>query len=114
MSLQLTPARISATYTYLRHFRPFGQLPPAEEVIFRVIRTSTKFADYWPKPRHTIRVSVTCNGHLHTLTESVAHEMIHLLLKQQGSQNWATHGAEFQRISARVCKTFGFDPKRFP
>lgn len=116
MSLPLTPERVAAVYECLREFPPFTgwRLPRPADMDFGVTQHLDLHADVdvirdWRR----LRISERRNGHFTTLAASVAHEMVHLALHRRGSPNWATHGAEFQRLAARVCARFGWDEKAF-
>lgn len=116
MTLPLTPEMLRGAYEYLRACPPFRRwkLPPAEEVAFYVGGSRTNSGEYgYEKGAHWIRVSDRHAGHTATLLFILAHEMVHLKqgLRRPGTK--LTHDAEFRRLSARVCKLHGFDPKMF-
>jgi len=59
--------------------------------------------------QHTVTMSAAAIGHMQTLFETMAHEMIHMHLEQTGTEGRgakATHNAAFRRFAARVCKTY--------
>jgi len=119
MTLPLSPQRIAATYECLRQFPPFCRmkLPSADTLRFQVSRHADRFGHYTRylgTERHFIVISAVKNGHFNTLAQTVAHEMIHLhqaVAKTETSG--AEHNAEFHRLTARVCKAFGWDTKAF-
>ena len=47
------------------------------------------------------------------LTETMAHEMIHLLQAVKRLETRAQHNADFKRRAARVCSVLGFDESVF-
>lgn len=115
MTVPLSPDTLAAAYSYLRTTPPFRswKLPPACNVVFRVIADTGRAADFSVDGagRPVIRVSRASNGHSDTLMASMAHEMIHLRQHQRGYP-W-THGRRFRDAAARVCRVHGFDPKQF-
>lgn len=115
MSQVLTPDRMASIYEMLRSLPPYNRwsLPSKDQVRFKVIRNRTKQADYEPPPKETIRVSVNSTSHLFTIMQAIAHEMVHQRLRHAGSKNWASHGAEFQRLASRVCRVYGWDERQF-
>lgn len=115
--LPITPERLAGVYEMLRAFPPYNrwQLPPAEEVKFHILKTTQLHADWGiAGGRHHIRVSKTKHGHLSSLVESMAHEMIHARQRIAKTEtNGAEHNAEFHVLAKRVCKAFGFDYGQF-
>ncbi len=118
MSLPLTPEMLAAAYEYLRHTPPFKnwKLPEADEVEFSVTRHRDRFADHTlDRSQHRIRASSRHIKTTYALLQAVAHEMVHGYqdgIAKTGSRHTA-HNAEFVRLSNRVCKLHGFDPKTF-
>lgn len=122
MTLALTPARLAATYEFLRAFPPFSRwrLPPAGEVKFEVLATRNFYGHYARTlkrdgpVKHYISVSAGRVGHAGTLLMTVAHEMLHLRQEiAEATTPHADHNAAFQRAAAGICRRFGFDPKAF-
>lgn len=115
--LPVTPVRLAGVYEMLRGFPPFSgwRLPPAADVKFHVLKTDKWHADWWIDEcdRHHIRVSKTKHGHLSSLVESMAHEMIHVRQRVTGTETNGEHNAEFKRLGLRVCKALGFDARQF-
>lgn len=112
--MRLTPHIVEATYTYLRQTPPFSswKLPEADEVEFHVTGHHDRYADCGASENgaHCIRVSGNRVDHTLTLLPTMAHEMIHLRLEEQGVAH-AGHGPAFRRMWRLVCKHHGFDPK---
>lgn len=119
MSLPLTKERLIAVYDCMQEFPPFCRmkLPPSSDVTFQVSRSKDRFAHYTRIPRtdrHFIVVSAVMHDHFDTLSQTVAHEMIHLYQAVAKTESSGTmHNAEFKRISVKVCKLFGWDVKVF-
>lgn len=114
--LQITPERLGMVYDMLRAFPPFcrWKLPPASEVKFHVLKTDKWQADWWIEgDRHHIRLSEKKHGHLESLIETMAHEMIHVRQKVNKTETKGDHNAEFKRLSQIVCKALGFDYGQF-
>lgn len=97
-------------YEMLRSTMPFKQwgLPPSTEVEFRVTRerhvlgTHTR---YVRTDEHIISISNVRVGHMSTLIETMAHEMVHVKTRKP------EHNKEFYRLWRQVCRYHGFDPK---
>jgi hypothetical protein len=100
-------------YSYLILTPPFRgwQLPDPDEVEFHVIEHKDRFADAeWSLGHPAIlRVSRRLVRGTPELICSLAHELCHLkLLPEDG-----THGPDFLRLAAQVCRIHNFDPKQF-
>lgn len=95
-------------------FPPFDKwkMPPSKDIRFRVFRSKAKYGDY-SGPPHTMRVSAANIGQLGSLEQVIAHEMIHLHLREKGRKGWDAHGAEFQRLARTVCRIYGWDVAHF-
>lgn len=117
MSLPLTPDRLAGVYEMLRAFPPFSswKLPPASLVKFQTLKTDRWHADWWIEgSTHHVRVSTKKHYHLSSLTESMAHEMIHVRQRINKTETkGADHNAAFLKDAKRVCKAFGFDYGQF-
>lgn len=116
MHLPLTPEVLRQGYEFLAACAPFNKwnLPQGEDVKFIVSRDPRTMA--WhncKRGRHTIAVSSKCVSHLDTLTEALAHEMIHLHMTLAGMNTTGEHNAAFYKLASKVAAILGFDPKRF-
>lgn len=115
--LPITPERLAGVYDMLRGFPPFSRwkLPPAEEVGFHVSKTNRWHAAWWiDGETHNIEVSEKKHGHLRSLVESMAHEMIHVKQRIDKTEtSGAEHNAQFRKLAKAVCKGLGFDPGQF-
>lgn len=115
--LPVTPERLAGVYEMLRRWPPFSgwDLPPAESVKFHVLKTDQWHADWWidEAERHHIRVSEKKHGHLASLIESMAHEMIHVRQRIAKTETKGEHNREYKRLGLRVCKALGFDHGQF-
>jgi hypothetical protein len=118
--LRITPETLTAAYEFLRALPPFAgmKLPPADEVEFRITRRTDEFGRYqWMGKRHRISISEKSSGNADTLLKSMAHEMNHLSLEQDGLESYRggenTHNKHFKARAARICKVYGWDAKAF-
>lgn len=112
--LHLTPAMLEGTYELLRLTAPFKawKLPHADELEFRVTNHADRFGHYddkdgkgWPD----ISISARHVKNLKTLTEVMAHEMVHIRQSQGTISPVMDHGREFMRLADQVCRRHGFD-----
>ncbi len=115
MSLPLTPRRLAAAYDYLRTWPPLSQcsLPPSSEVEFHVTRSVRAYGHYTQPDDHAIHVSEVSNGLSDTILRTVAHEMVHQVLRIKGDPKFWQHGANFKSLAARICKCAGWDVRAF-
>lgn len=115
--LPVTPQRLAGVYEMLRAFPPFSRwkLPKAEDARFHVAKTKRWHAAWWIDGNtHHIEVSKVKHGHLRSLIESMAHEMIHVKQRvDQTETRGVEHNAEFVRLAKTVCRRFGFDFGQF-
>lgn len=119
MTLALTPEILRRAYDMLRACAPLKgwRLPPGEQVEFRVSRARGILGQHVYSVEsgcHRIDISAAGNGHLATVVQTMAHEMIHLKQSIDGTASaGAVHNADFRRLAARICGALGFDPKLF-
>lgn len=119
MTLPLTPEMLASAYDFLAITPPFDgwNLPPSDEVVFKVSRSRRWFARYrWDGARHTIEVSANSVAYSDTLIVKMSHEMVHLHLEELGMDGRGgsnTHSGAFRQLAEEVCKVHGFDPKAF-
>lgn len=116
MGLSLTPTTLEASYEFLKALLPFRRwkLPHVDEIEFRVTASEAIHGRYLDGQRHhVISVSAALTGHLVTLLETMAHEMIHLAQALDGTDSENEHNPDFKRRAKLVCRTHGFDPKSF-
>lgn len=119
MTLPLTKEALAAAYDFLAVTPPFNtwNLPPSEEVGFKVSRSRQWFARYrWSGTRHTIEVSSNAVAHTATLFPKMGHEMIHLHLEELDMDSRGTpdtHSGAFRHLAEEVCRIHGWDPKAF-
>lgn len=113
MGIRLTPLVLESAYRFLQNTQPFKSwnLPHADTVVFRVLRTEHMGQCESKNGQHEISISEKKVGHVFTLVETMAHEMTHLKCDREGVR--AHHGKDFQRWAKQVCKYHGFDPKAF-
>lgn len=116
MTIPLTAELLQATYDMLRVTPPFNSwnMPDGEDVTFKVSKDARIRGKYQRRAgRHFVWISAASIGHLESLVEVMAHEMIHLHEEAAGMVRSSEHSAVFQKLAARVCKFHGFDPKLF-
>lgn len=116
MTLPLTPDILRAAYDYLNECSPFQKwnLPPGEDVIFRVARSPNMLGWYHLEDgKHAITISTACIGATDSLMRVMGHEMIHLHEQNAKACGRGQHSAAFNRWAAQVCRIHGFDPKLF-
>jgi len=113
--VKITPEGCASLYDALRAQYPFcdWSLPEADEVEFHVVRSRRVYGTYHYGDDHAITVSERIVGHWSTLSETIAHEMIHLYQSLRNTQSRAEHNAEFRGLAALVCREFGFDERCF-
>lgn len=120
MSLKLNEDMLIAAYEYFAASMPFSEwnLPPAEDVIFKVARTKRLYGWHQVevtgrgksrKLQHYITIAGKC-GHTITLMQTMAHEMIHLCDDQNCLSRNAEHGPAFVKLAQEVSLHHGFDP----
>lgn len=112
MAINLTKEVLRTCYSLLRMTRPFDRwhLPPACDVVFKVLRTKDLEGDYYKdkKKRHVIRVSAGKCHTLHAVILVIAHEMCHMR-----DSSKSHHGAAFNRLADSVCRWHHFDRGQF-
>jgi hypothetical protein len=119
VTLPLTAEMLAAAYDFLSTCQPFADwnLPPSEDVGFKVTRSRRWFARYrWTGNKHTIEVSANSVGHVGTLLTKMGHEIIHLHLEELGMDSRGTpdtHSGAFRQLAEEACKVHGWDPKAF-
>jgi hypothetical protein len=118
VTLRLTPDMLVGAYEFLRSCEPFRawRLPHADEIEFHVISARDRRGHYCrgDEADHRIAISAANVGHTETLIRTLAHEMIHLLQREQRRETANTeHNAEFKRLARLVCLYHGFDPRAF-
>lgn len=116
MTLPLTPDILRLAYDYLSETQPFCRwnLPPSEDVTFKVVRDPASRGWYrLDGDRHLIAISTRCIGRTESLMEAMAHEIVHLHERHVGACGSGQHSAAFNRWAAQVCKVHGFDDKLF-
>jgi hypothetical protein len=115
-TLHLTPEMLAGIYDLLRATNPSRRwgLPEKHAVRFRTYRSKAERGTLERDGKDVIlSVSELSNAHLHSVFETVAHEMVHLRLLRLGVKLWDRHGARFEHLAKAVCAAHGFDPKAF-
>lgn len=116
--LFITIPMVRAAYTLLSVTPPFRhwKLPPADQVIFFITRSTTVSGDYHRRRngKHVIRVSGLRHGSLEALLKTVAHEMIHLHEEGYDSARCdVQHSWLFRRWAKIVCNWHRWDLNEF-
>jgi hypothetical protein len=115
MKISATPELCAHVYTMLRATPPFSRwkLPVADDVVFVVTGTTNKLGEYFWRPVHRIEISQPRHGTLHSLTRTMAHEMVHMREYLTGERMDVSHGAAFNRLAKQVCTWHGFEQQEF-
>lgn len=116
MPLAITPQQVAAVYDCLREFPPIStwRLPSSDEIEINIGVQQDAFAHYHRRgDQHGITVSMLLVDDWQTLSETVAHEMIHLHQARAGTETRAEHNREWHRLAAKVCEAFGWQLKGF-
>lgn len=121
MSLKISEDMLVALYEYFAASKPFSDwnMPPAEDVIFKVARTPHLYG--WSqiavegrgrnrKVQHYITISGGRQAHTYTLMLTMAHEMIHVHQERVCVGSKTEHGPAFKKLAREVAKHHGFDP----
>jgi hypothetical protein len=109
---------LAAAYDFLSLTPPFNawNLPPSDEIVFKVSRSRKWFARYWWVGKHQIEASANSISYSHTLFPKLGHEMVHLHLEELGMDRRGspdTHSGAFRALAEEVCKCHGWDLKAF-
>ena len=107
-------------YNYL----VFRQMPPfkgkvlfdADDVEFRVTRHQDCHGLFDDRDRKGLPIIAISEVHVKTplqLLETMAHEMVHMVLYKRSHSKWNAHGPSFKAFSKRVCSAFGFNLETF-
>jgi len=115
-TLHLTPDTLAGVYDLLRATKPFHRwgLPSRDAIRFRTYRSKAERGTLERDGEQVVlSVSELSNGHLYSVIETIAHEMVHLRLLRLGVKSWERHGARFDHLAKAVCAAHGFDPKAF-
>lgn len=117
MKLVITPQNLAAAYDYLSETKPFvgWNLPPSEDIKFKVVRTRPKFAEAFHMKDGSIVIefSQPMTRTTDTLMRTMAHEMIHVYEYYHRIKTASDHGASFMKMAEQVCAVHGFDPTVF-
>lgn len=117
LSMHITPEVMEAVYRTLAITPPFRgwKLPHADDVGFHVLRTKNICGDHFldKNRRHHIRISHKKHSTLRSLTETIAHEMVHMREHELGVSQHIAHGTVFHRLADQVCRHHGFDRGAF-
>lgn len=116
--MNLTPDILAASYEALRVCAPFVRwgLPAHSHLKFQVTRHKDReghYTRYIGTSEHFICVSSARIAHYHSLSEVMAHEMIHLVQAVKKLESKGEHNADFKKRAGVVCRTLGFDPHLF-
>lgn len=114
--MRLTIPVLRQTYALLAATDVFQSwnLPDADDVKFSVVRDRSCYG--WhklDKGVHHIAISAGCVSTLRVLTETMAHEMVHVHENSVGAAGAGEHSKAFRKWGARVARDLGFDPAAF-
>lgn len=110
----ITRELLSISYERFRLTLPFRlwNLPHANDVIFRVLKTKAHQGDHClENGKHQIRLSSSRHKTLHAMDMTLAHEMCHMRADSQGERS--EHGRLFNIAADQVCRYHGFDRGQF-
>lgn len=112
--MKLTVSNLRDIYSMLRGMSPFVayKLPDADEIEFKLNRSSMLMGSYEPDP-DTITISRTICTTYPLVIETMGHEMVHLALERKGEETHANHGAQFLILAEKVCTEFGWKLEDF-
>ena len=113
--MNLTPDIVKAAYEFLTETPPFDKwnLPAAEDVKFVVTRSRITCGSF-STSTSTIEISSSLHSHTYSLLETLAHELVHMHMRQTAMDRGVSdHGTAFRKLAEQVCKQHGFDPKSF-
>jgi predicted SprT family Zn-dependent metalloprotease len=104
---------ISYLYTAYSKMPPFyDNLPKASKIEFQIINDPDAYGYFHNEPLK-IQISSGRCQHISTISETLLHEMIHLMLFIQGKSNFDKHDKTFYKYANKISELYGFDPKRF-
>ena len=114
--LKLTPDMLRAAYEFLCTTEPFCKwnLPDGEDVEFRVGMT-VRYAGTHQMDcgRHIISMSATKVTDTLELIVTMAHEMIHLFMRDVDIDEFEPHNTSFMKLARQVCKIHSFEYEHF-
>jgi hypothetical protein len=116
MALTLTPEMLAHVYDYLSCQRPYSgwNLPPSEDIKFKVSRRKDRFAHYQMiGGEHHIVFSPHYVGRHDVVIATMAHEMLHVYTEVHGIDDSGQHGPVFQKLADKVCRIHEFDRRTF-
>lgn len=107
MPVPLNPEMLACAYDYLACLPPFHKwnLPPSEDVKFKVIKNKDRFAHYQlVRGVHHIAISRSNVDRHIALLCALSHEMVHLYMRANGFGEGNPHGKSFQLLADKVCR----------
>ena len=117
--MRLTPDILAAAYEFLRSTPPFRKwkLPEADAVEFHISRQvhiAGAHTAYVRTKEHIVKISERNVGLIPTLLYVMAHEMLHVKQREDGTETPnVEHNAEFKRLGRTICREHGWDPCHF-
>lgn len=115
--MHITPDLLEAGYELVRLTPPFRgwKMPHADEIYFAVGAARDRYGHFRAGlngARHEILISASCVGSLDMLQRTMMHEMVHLEdFRRTG--DGVSHGRNFKKLAAQVCRYHHLDPKAF-
>lgn len=110
MPIPLNPEMLAHCYDMLAATPVMARLnlPPSEDIKFRVIRRADRFAHHEIIGGvHHIAVSSKLVGTFETLVPTLCHEMLHVFQDINGLPR--DDGKGFQKLADKICKELAFD-----
>lgn len=119
--MRLTPELLSAGYDFLRQAEPFDgwNLPEPEDVKFQVSANTADYGATWRDDGERVVICLSSRMHARhvAVLATLAHEMIHVHLRQVGGKTkrgWHRHGKTWRAFAKQVLDRFPeFDPITF-
>lgn len=117
MTVPLTPETLAAAWDYICTTPPFcdWNLPAAEEITFRVLRTKKVYGQLsYRRKKYLVEVSEAKCGRHETILSTLAHEAAHMHTHSACFMNRRNyHDRAFWLLADEICSIHEFDRKLF-
>lgn len=112
MSSLATVEHFKSMYALFCKLPPFDkyQLPYPSQIEWVIVHDTELYGQYSPEP-HIITISLARQSHFDTIARTILHEMTHMLFYLQGKSHYDKHDKSFYKFTAKIAKTYGYDPK---
>lgn len=115
--MQVNARTMAAAYEFLSEFEPFRDLPPVNEIQFKVTRCNIDRGYYHAgggSKEYLIAVSSKIVTHMDSLLKVMAHEMLHLHQEVTETETEdVLHNKAFWSLGHKFCHEMGWDPGLF-